>query len=186
ATLQSALPLGRARIFWDGQGIEPAHGPVFHFKPTAYGPQTVEAEAYLPDGRRVFGVASFTAVTAPVAGKPEVSTAATIADVAEGNAKNGEVTFTRTGDTSAPLTVRYSLGGSASYDGDYNAINGNYWTPRLNTLVIPAGSATATIPVQVKDDDYQEPAETVVVTVLVDDAYTITNGRAVVTITSDE
>jgi hypothetical protein len=47
------LDLRQARIVWEAQG----HGPVFGH--TYHGPSSVswiETEAYLPDGRRVFGV----------------------------------------------------------------------------------------------------------------------------------
>lgn len=50
------LDLSSARIVWEAEGQEPACGPVFHLKPGRPRPAWIEAEAQLPDGRRVFGV----------------------------------------------------------------------------------------------------------------------------------
>ncbi len=57
ATLKSGeADLSQARIVWEAQGQEPAFGTSISFKPTAGHDSWVEAEAQLPDGRRVFGV----------------------------------------------------------------------------------------------------------------------------------
>ncbi len=50
-----------ARIVWEAQGQQPAFGPTFTFTPTNTGPQWVEADALLPDGRRFFAATNFTA-----------------------------------------------------------------------------------------------------------------------------
>jgi len=60
-SLQSGLDLSRARIVWEGRDQEPAYGPTFSFTPQNNGVQWVEAEAQLPDGRRVSVAANFTA-----------------------------------------------------------------------------------------------------------------------------
>ncbi|HVU34830.1 MAG TPA: glycoside hydrolase family 9 protein [Opitutaceae bacterium] len=59
------LDLTTARIVWEGRDQEPAFGPTFTMIPREAGPQWVEAEAALPDGRRVFAHADFRA-DAPV------------------------------------------------------------------------------------------------------------------------
>lgn len=59
------LDLRDARIVWEGRGEEPTFGPEFAFTPRLAGPQWVEAEATLPDGRRVFARTTF-AADAPV------------------------------------------------------------------------------------------------------------------------
>ena len=53
ATLQTSLDLSRARIVWEAQDREPIFGDQMVL--TNVGPW-IEAEAQLPDGRRVFGV----------------------------------------------------------------------------------------------------------------------------------
>jgi hypothetical protein len=61
----SELALDNARIVWEARDQEPAFGATFTFTPRHAGPQWIEAEAHLPDGRRVFAAASFSA-SAPV------------------------------------------------------------------------------------------------------------------------
>jgi hypothetical protein len=53
AKLQSDLDLSRARIVWEAENQEPAFGLVYELSGK---PRWIEAEAQLPDGRRVFGV----------------------------------------------------------------------------------------------------------------------------------
>ena len=48
------IDLSRARILWEAQDHEPAFGPTFRFTPANSGPFWVEADALLPDGRRIF------------------------------------------------------------------------------------------------------------------------------------
>jgi|APSaa5957512622_1039677.scaffolds.fasta_scaffold03393_4 outer membrane protein assembly factor BamB len=61
-------------------------------------------------------------------------------------------------DTAEPLTVDYSVGGTAKAGGDYSPLSGS--------VVIPAGSRSATITVMPLDDlQLNEDKETVVVTI---------------------
>jgi hypothetical protein len=62
-------------------------------------------------------------------------------------------TLHRTGPTNHPLTVLFRLGGTASGSTDYVR-------PLLDRLVIPAGSATATVGFPILDDSVGEPSET--------------------------
>jgi hypothetical protein len=55
------VDLSRARIVWKANDQEPALGKTFSFAPANRGSQWVEAEAQLPDGRRVFAVTNFVA-----------------------------------------------------------------------------------------------------------------------------
>jgi hypothetical protein len=55
------LDLTPARITWEARDQEPAFGSTFTFSPKNNGTQWVEAEAQLPDGRRVFAKATFVA-----------------------------------------------------------------------------------------------------------------------------
>ncbi|QLG44515.1 T9SS type B sorting domain-containing protein [Costertonia aggregata] len=65
----------------------------------------------------------------------------------------------------APITVNYSVGGSATNTDDYSTISTN--------VVIPVGARSADIPITVVDDDGFEGAEQVTLTILPDVAYTI-------------
>jgi hypothetical protein len=53
------IDLKPARMVWETAGAEPAFGAHFTFTPAASGPRWIEAEAQLPDGRRVFAVTNF-------------------------------------------------------------------------------------------------------------------------------
>ena len=65
--LESAdIDLSTARIVWEARDHEPAFGPTFTVTPRNSGPQWIEAEAHLPDGRRVFAVAEYSASSAVV------------------------------------------------------------------------------------------------------------------------
>ena len=59
------VDLATARIVWEGREQEPAIGRTFTYVPRTAGPQWVEAEAALPDGRRICARATFSA-NAPV------------------------------------------------------------------------------------------------------------------------
>ncbi|MFN7141199.1 MAG: hypothetical protein ACK4UN_17865, partial [Limisphaerales bacterium] len=65
----AGVDLSQASIVWEARDQEPTPGPTFTFAPKNSGTQWVEAEALLPDGRRVFAKGSFTAVanTTPTA-----------------------------------------------------------------------------------------------------------------------
>ena len=109
---------------------------------------------------------------------PAVSVAATHASASE-SGEIGIFTFTRTGDTSAPLDVVYQLGGTATNGVDYQQL--------LGTVAIPAGSASATVQIKAIDDSTVEPSETVTATILASDAYAIaTVGPATVTIADND
>ena len=55
------VDLSRARIVWEASDQEPAFGKTFSFAPANRGPQWLEVEAQLPDGRRIFAVTNFVA-----------------------------------------------------------------------------------------------------------------------------
>lgn len=50
------VDLSKARVVWEGDGLGPAFGQTFSFTVGSKGLPWLEAEAQLPDGRRVFGV----------------------------------------------------------------------------------------------------------------------------------
>jgi uncharacterized delta-60 repeat protein len=77
---------------------------------------------------------------------PTVNVTASAA-TAEGGAAGG-FTFTRTGSTTAPLTVFFRVGGTANPNTDYAAIGTN--------VVIPAGSASVTLPITPVNDPFRE------------------------------
>lgn len=58
------VDLSKARIIWEARDQEPTPASQFTFAAKNTGPQWVEAEALLPDGRRVFAKGQFNATTA--------------------------------------------------------------------------------------------------------------------------
>jgi hypothetical protein len=108
-----------------------------------------------------------------------VRIAATDPTATEAGRTTGTVTVTRTGNTAAALTVRYTVAGTATAGSDYVALSGQ--------VVIPAGSATATVTVTPIDDAVMEGPETVVVRLATNASYTVgTPSSATVTIGSNE
>ena len=85
---------------------------------------------------------------------PVVTIAATDPTASEAGNDIGVITVTRTGDTGAPLTLAYIIGGSALHGTDYLALPGE--------VTIPAGQSSADIVIVPIDDDHGEPAQTVV------------------------
>ena len=63
----AGVDLSSARIVWEARDQEPSFGSTFTFTPSNSGAQWVEAEAQLPDGRRVFAKSSFNANSPSVA-----------------------------------------------------------------------------------------------------------------------
>ncbi len=81
---------------------------------------------------------------------------------------------------SQDLTIKYSVGGSATAGSDYDALTG--------TVFIAAGASTATINVNPVDDGTVEIDETVVATLTPDATYNVVTGqdRASVTVEDNE
>ena len=88
---------------------------------------------------------------------PVVSVAATVATTALKNTPPGVFTITRSGATTAPLTVQYALSGTATNGVTYNTLSGS--------VVIPAGTNSAQVLVTPKDFSFQGSQQTVILTV---------------------
>jgi hypothetical protein len=93
-----------------------------------------------------------------------VSVTASDATASEPGADTAELTFTRTGGTGWPLTVNYTVSGSAA-GSDHTGLTGS--------VTIPAGSASATVTITALDDTESEDTETLTVTVSPSSAYVI-------------
>src|SRR5205823_1190952 len=86
--------------------------------------------------------------------------------------------FTRTGDTTGPLTVNYTVGGTATPGTDYTALSG--------TVTFGVGQATVDVPVTPIDDTAVEGTETVVVTVTPAAGFTVAGQPAQLNINDDD
>jgi len=96
--------------------------------------------------------------------------------VLEDGATNMVYTFTRVGLTASPLTVNFSVGGTAVFappGGDYFATGADTFTATSGTITFLAGSSTATITVDPLGDADLEANETVILTVTAGAGYTV-------------
>lgn len=104
----------------------------------------------------------------------QVTLAVSPASVLEDGATNLAYTFTRTGSTASAMTVNFSVGGTASFtQPDYSQSGAATFTATSGTVVIPAGSSTATVTIDPSADTTVEPDETVNLTVTSGAGYTV-------------
>jgi hypothetical protein len=114
---------------------------------------------------------SYTVVTPTAAtvtifdNEPEVRLFAADASATEGTADDGRFTVTRTGSTASPLTVLYTVSGSAANGADYASLSGG--------VTIPAGQSSADIVIDALADANGDAGETVVLTLDADPTYTV-------------
>jgi len=95
----------------------------------------------------------------------DVTVAVSPSSTAEDGATNLVYTFTRTGVTTSPLTVNFSVGGTATFSTDYTQLGATTFTSSTGTVDFSAGSSTATVTVDPTADNTVEPDETVILTV---------------------
>jgi hypothetical protein len=117
-------------------------------------------------------------LTSDQVGTQTVSLAATDSVATEAGLTTGTFTFTRTGNTTVPLTVTYTVGGTATPGADYAALG--------TTVAFAAGQTTATKTVTPFQDAAQEANETVLVTLVASPNYAVGTPSATVTFTSDD
>jgi hypothetical protein len=131
-----------------------------------------------------YGVGTSSSATVTIADNdtgpalPSVTVSATDASAAEPS-NTGTFTVSRTGATTASLTVAFAVGGTATAGSDYAALPGS--------VTIPAGADSAAITVTPRDDTAAEGSETVILTVSSSSSYTVgTPSGATVTIADDD
>jgi autotransporter-associated beta strand protein len=88
--------------------------------------------------------------------------------------------FSRTGSVTQPLTVNYSIGGTAAFGADYNQTGAGNFTGTAGTITFAANSATATLAIAPAADSVIEPDETVAITLTGSSAYTVGNSNSLV------
>ncbi|MCZ8242017.1 MAG: hypothetical protein O9323_09605, partial [Microcystis sp. LE19-131.1A] len=142
---------------------------------SAYDVQIVGNYAYVADyegGLQILDVSDFT--------NPSTSTvtlAVSPSSVTEDGTANMVYTFTRSGVTTNPLTVNYTIGGTATNGTDYTSIP--------TSVTFAANSATATLIVDPTADTTVESNETVALTLATGTGYTVgTPNTATGTITN--
>jgi hypothetical protein len=110
-------------------------------------------------------------VTLP--GEPEVTVTVSASAVAEDGSANLVYTFTRSVAASSPLTVSFSVGGTASYSTDYTQSGAASFDAASGTVTIAASQTAATVTVDPTADTTIEPDETVILTVTAGTGYTV-------------
>jgi hypothetical protein len=117
----------------------------------------------------------------------DVSVAVAPASVAEDGATNLVYTFTRNGVTGTPLTVSFSIGGTATFGVDYGQTGAATFVPPNGTVTFTAGNSTATVTVNPTADMTSEADETVILTVTAGTGYNVgTPSSATGTILNDD
>jgi len=94
----------------------------------------------------------------------EVVVIATDNVATENSLDDMEFTFTRSGSTAAPLTVSYTIGGTATGGSDYAALPG--------TVTFGIGESSVAVPVSAEIDANLEQDETVLLTIVAGSGYT--------------
>jgi hypothetical protein len=122
--------------------------------------------------------------SAPPPELPSITLAVSPAPVSEDGTTNLTYTFTRTGDTTAPLTASYTVRGTAAIGSDYTGIPA---APPTKTVSFAAGAATATVVVNPTADITAERNETVSLSLAAGTGYSIGTPSAVTgTILNDD
>jgi hypothetical protein len=96
---------------------------------------------------------------------PSITLAVSPSSVTEDGTANLVYTFTRSGVTTNPLTVNYTIGGTATNGTDYTSIP--------TSVTFAANSSTATVTVDPTADTTVEPDETVALTLATGTGYTV-------------
>ncbi len=111
--------------------------------------------------------------------KPAVTIQAVDANASEPGTDTGKFRVTRNTSTLGPLTVHFTVGGTATSGADYVAIG--------TSVTIPAGSTTVDIIVSPVDDTFYDGGETVIATLVTSSLYSLGSpSTATVTITDNE
>lgn len=112
---------------------------------------------------------------------PSVSVLSTDPIATEAEQTSGRFLITRSGNTTDPLTVYYSLSGTAS-ESDYTSSPA--WT---GSVTIPAGSASVEVTIVPTDDSIIEGTESLILTLTEVEAYTLgASSSASISITDDD
>ena len=92
-----------------------------------------------------------------------VSVAATPVSVLEDSGTSIGYTFTRTGVLTNPLTVAFSVNGTAAFGTDYTQTGATTFANSVGTVTFAANSATAVVSITPSLDSTVEPDETVLI-----------------------
>ncbi|MBE9073063.1 Calx-beta domain-containing protein [Microcystis sp. LEGE 08355] len=132
--------------------------------------QVVGNYAYLADGDGGLKILDVSEFTTPVT---SVTLAVSPSSVAEDGTTNLVYAFIRNGNTTNPLTVNYTVGGTATFNTDYTQSGAANFTSTTGTVTFAAGSSTATVTIDPTADTIVEADETVILTLISGTGYTL-------------
>jgi hypothetical protein len=135
--------------------------------------------ALVDDIPSVGRIIRITPALAPRPPLPSVSLSSADSTAAEPGSNIATFTLTRSGPTSTPMPVNYTIGGTAVNGDDYDAL--------LNFVLIPTGDSSATVTVTPSDDALAEGAETISISIDSTAAYSAgATTNVVITLTDNE
>ncbi|MFM9959793.1 MAG: ELWxxDGT repeat protein [Planctomycetaceae bacterium] len=118
---------------------------------------------------------------------PRITLAASPASVLENGTGNIVYTFTRPGPTFAPLTVDFTVGGTATFATDYSASGAASFSATTGSVTFGVGQATKTVTLDPAGDATVESNETVLLGLSAGSGYLIgTLTPVTTTITNDD
>ena len=118
---------------------------------------------------------------------PVVTLTSTPASVVENSGNTITYAFARTGATTSPLTVNFTVAGSATFNTDYTETGAASFTTATGTVTIGAGSSSAAVTITPSGDTDLESNETVDLTVAAGTGYDAGSpGSATGTIDNDD
>ncbi len=108
--------------------------------------------------------------------------------VSEGSAGTLVYTFTRSGDTTDPVTINFSAGGTADFANDYSLSGADSFNTAtgLGTITIAAASSTAQVTLTPTNDKLVEGDETAILSVNSGTGYGVGTSPAIGTINDNE
>ncbi|PSF36815.1 hypothetical protein C7H19_12675 [Aphanothece hegewaldii CCALA 016] len=116
-----------------------------------------------------------------------VSVSVSSTSVLENGTTNLVYTFSRTGSFTSPLTVNFSVAGTATFNTDYTQTGATSFNGTTGSITFAANSATKTLTLNPTGDTTIEPDETIALILTRNAAYNIgTTDIVVGTITNDD
>ena len=200
-TYSPSTPLGTGGLFNSGTGATITNSLGYTFAnacgtqrmdstyrfsfPVAHGATSVTL-AFQGSGLQGLSDESWGIDNLKVTTSPPTVTVEKIADAAEGGA-NGTFRFARTGSTSQPLTLNYSIAGTATVEVDYVRLQGaSAFSPLYSSITIPANKLFVDVPVTAMQDNVVDRNETVTATIANGTGYTVGSQATALVVISDD